>query len=152
MLTSVTFLLFFYFFIFFSEKPLGPQMANRLSFIFIVTLKTEGCDISQEDVCAHRSLARLCGEGKCHPSCCISVSIMCSQWAYVACLLELSQESQESKASGCVLYNSVVTKGKRPLKNKREINNTIWFMIQEALVSDKMNILRNLSNDLAVNL
>ena len=28
------------------------QMANRLSFGFPVTLRTEGCDISQEDVCA----------------------------------------------------------------------------------------------------
>lgn len=54
-----------------SEEPLGPQMANRLSFIFTVMLRTEGCDISQEDVCAHRSLARL-GEGKRRSSCCIS--------------------------------------------------------------------------------
>lgn len=54
-----------------SEQPLGPQMANRLSFVFTVMLRTEGCDISQEDVCDHRSLAGL-GEGKCHPSCCIS--------------------------------------------------------------------------------
>lgn len=44
-----------------SEEPLGPQMANRLSFVFTVMLRTEGCDISQEDVCAHRSLARLGG-------------------------------------------------------------------------------------------
>lgn len=54
-----------------SEEPLGPQMANRLSFIFTVMLRTEGCDISQEDVCAHRSLARL-SERKRRPSCCIS--------------------------------------------------------------------------------
>lgn len=46
-------------------------MANRLSFVFTEMLRTEGCDISQEDVCAHRSPARLL-EGKCHPSCCIS--------------------------------------------------------------------------------
>lgn len=52
------------------EEQVGPQMANRLTFVFTVKLRTEGCDISQEGICAHRSLTRL-SEGKFHPSCCI---------------------------------------------------------------------------------
>lgn len=42
-------------------------MANRLSFGFTVMLRTEECDISQEDVCAQRSLAEV-GEKKFHTS------------------------------------------------------------------------------------
>lgn len=45
----------------FEEQP-GAQMANWLTFALGAMLRTEGCDISQEDVSAH-TLARM-GETK----------------------------------------------------------------------------------------
>lgn len=86
-----------------SEEPLGPQMANRLSFVFTVMLRTEGCDISQEDVCAHRSVARL-GEGKCHPSYCISDGQSQNTQTVNLCRMstEVKSESKpESKRDEC---------------------------------------------------
>lgn len=70
-----------------SQRPLGPQMANGLSFVFTVMLKTEGCDISQEDVCAHRSLACLGGR-KCHACCWFSV--VCSHETLTGSLCYMS--------------------------------------------------------------
>lgn len=47
------------------------QMANRLSFVFTVMLRTEGCDISQEDFCVQRSLVR---ESFTHPAGAVKLS------------------------------------------------------------------------------
>lgn len=41
----------------FEEQP-GAQMANWLTFALGAMLRTDGCDISQEDVSAHTALAR----------------------------------------------------------------------------------------------
>lgn len=46
----------------FEEQP-GAQMANWLTFALGAMLRTDGCDISQEDVSAHTALART-GETK----------------------------------------------------------------------------------------
>lgn len=69
------------------QKPLGPQMVNRLSFVFTVIPRTEGCDISQEDVCAHKSLARLCEVSP--------ISVRCShRQPYVTRLLKSKSENR----------------------------------------------------------
>lgn len=103
-----------------SDEPLGPQMANRLSFVFTVTLRTEGCDISQKDVCAHSSLTCF-GEGKCHPSCCISDG----------CSLNIRTGSQHCTSSKVKsgLYSASMTEQRwnswTPERNKRWMEKSI---------------------------